>query len=159
MNLCNRKGKMRRRLNWKGTEGQPEIKVAVGWHRKECEETNISIELKSEFYAVKHSYVSDGISEAENILETHLHNTGQGCHTHFHWGPHHLPGSLQRAKITLGLYKCNYPLTAQESKWHFLYIIEKKGKEIKWSESYWQIWRLENRPHNLRITNALGQNK
>ena len=38
----------------------------------------------------------------------------QGCQTHFHWGPHQPRGCLRRAKIILGLYKCNYCLTVKE---------------------------------------------
>ena len=42
----------------------------------------------------------------------------QGCQTHFHWEPHQPHGGLQRAKIILGLYKCNYSLTVKEFKLH-----------------------------------------
>ena len=42
----------------------------------------------------------------------------QGCQTHFHRGPHQLGSCLQRAKIILGLYKCNYSLTLKELKLH-----------------------------------------
>ena len=43
-------------------------------------------------------------------------NTYQGYQTHFHWGPHQPRGCLQRAKIILGLCKCNYSLTVEELK-------------------------------------------
>ena len=42
----------------------------------------------------------------------------QGSQAHFHWGPHQPCGGLQRAKIILGLYKCNYSLTVKELKLH-----------------------------------------
>ena len=47
-------------------------------------------------------------------------NLRQGCQTHFHQGPHQLHGCLQRAKIILGLYKCNYSLTVKELKLHLV---------------------------------------
>ena len=42
----------------------------------------------------------------------------QGCQTHFHGGPHQPCDCLQRAKIMLGLCKCNYSLTVKELKLH-----------------------------------------
>ena len=49
-------------------------------------------------------------AEAQNLI--------QGCQTHFYWGPHQPHSCLQRAKIILGLYKCNYSLTVMELKLH-----------------------------------------
>ena len=42
----------------------------------------------------------------------------QGYQTHFYWGPHQARGCLQRAKIILRLYKCNYSLIVKELKLH-----------------------------------------
>ena len=42
----------------------------------------------------------------------------QGCQTHFHRGPFELRGCRQRAKIILGLNKCNYFLTVKQLKLH-----------------------------------------
>ena len=42
----------------------------------------------------------------------------QDRQTHFHGGPHQPQGCLQRAKLILGLYKCNYSLTVKELKLH-----------------------------------------
>ena len=40
----------------------------------------------------------------------------QGCQSHFHQEPHQPHSCLQRAKVILGLYKCNYSLTVKELK-------------------------------------------
>lgn len=76
MNL--RKGKMGRkgnRLNWKGTERQPEIKMAVGWFKKGMwgnQRSNNRIKIW--ILCSQALCVPNGINEVENALKTCLHN-------------------------------------------------------------------------------------
>ena len=59
------------------------------------------------------------------------------CQTHFHWGPHQPCGCLQRAKIILGLYKCNYSLTVKEFKLHSALWRQSQG----WCGPRWEwVW-------------------
>ena len=72
---------------------------------------------------------------------------GQGCQTHFHWGPHRPHNCLQRTKIISGLYKCNCSLTAKELKLHLALWRQPRG----WCGPRWKwVWHPWLRVLNLK---------
>ena len=56
-----------------------------------------------------------------------LYCRGHSLHTHFQWGLHQPCGCLQRVKIILELYKCNYSLTVKGLKLHLALQRQPRG--------------------------------
>ena len=86
--------------------------IILWFWRSELQNTSQRVEIKES--AVVRPLL-ETLGEQNSLISQPLE---QGCQTHFHQGPHQPHGCLQRSKIILGLYKCNYSLTVKELKWH-----------------------------------------
>ena len=92
--------------------------ASISWVSSICQgfirKTMLGYFMSSRKELTNHSLKSSDFCVGGNPTES----LGQGCQTHFYWGPHLPRGCLQRVEIILGLYKCNYSLTVKELKLH-----------------------------------------